>query len=350
MTPVLQPFFSVTAAPQGSDNEPDVVEIFSVIGDYWEGSDDFSFANRVKALKSPNLTVKINSFGGDFKAGLGIANFLRGSGKTVTTECVGVAASAASFIFCAGSKRIMRAGAQVMIHNAAAGTYGQAKDMTETAKTLEGFDEAATEFYAMATGLPKSDIKALMDATTWMRSDRAVELGFATEKEPALKAVACAAPEFAYAFKNNSNVMSAASLTHPALLELAALLPAAPESEADLVAGIKNFASELSAHKAELINARASIQTLTVRADLADKALSDAQTAHVKALADTEAKVDEKARFKAAEIVQAAALPKPVAFATVTKPEEKTMSRAAFNSIPHGERNAFMASGGKLTD
>jgi ATP-dependent protease ClpP protease subunit len=332
----MQPFFRINAAAETSGNQEDTVEIFGVIGDWWEGNDDSSFVNRVKSLSGKALRVQINSFGGDLKAGLGIANFLRGSGKEVTTVCMGVAASAASLIFCAGSKRIMRAGSQLMIHNSLAGTYGQKQDMIETAKTLDGFDKSMAEFYSLATGKTEAEVQALMDATTWMRSDLAVELGFATEREPALKAVACAAPDFAYAFKNNSNVMSSASLTHPALLEIAALLPSTPESEADLIAGVKNFASELSSSKADLVTARASIQSLTARAEQAEKATAEAQKAAADEVAKVKASVDEEARKKAAEIVQAAALPSPVkdtsetAKVTAEKPAEQPTGLARF--------------------
>lgn len=339
----MKTFFRVKADTANTSNQEDTVEIFGVIGDWWEGNDDASFVNKVKALQGTKLRVQINSFGGDLKSGLGIANFLRASGKEVTTVCMGVAASAASLIFCAGTKRIMTAGAQLMIHNSAAGTYGQKHDMIETAKTLDGFDKSMAEFYAIATGNTESEIQSLMDATTWMRSDQAVAFGFATEKEPSLKAVACAAPDFAYAFKNNSNVMFSASLTHPALLEIATLFASSPDSEADLIAGVKSFISELSTAKADIITARASNMSLKAQLEAANKATVDAQSEMEK----VKASVNEEV----AKIVASAALPNPLK-AENFKPSEddgdKIMARSTFSKLSPKEQLAFVKKGGTL--
>ena len=130
-----------------------------------------------------NITVHINSVGGDLYAGLAIYNRLKGLAAHVTTVNDGLAASAGSLIFQAGNIRKMNAGSNLMIHGAAGFLYGyyQTQDLKSAIKQLEAHNKAAVNVYAEASGRDAAEIKPLVDRETWMTGADAVTEGFADE-------------------------------------------------------------------------------------------------------------------------------------------------------------------------
>lgn len=129
------------------------------------------------------ITVHINSVGGDMYAGIAIYNRLKGLAGHVTTINDGLAASAGSLIFMAGDDRKMHAGSNLMIHGAAGFVYGyyKAEDMQDFVKEFEAHNRAGINIYAERTGRDKEEIAALVAAETWMTGQQAVDAGFATE-------------------------------------------------------------------------------------------------------------------------------------------------------------------------
>lgn len=130
-----------------------------------------------------NITVHINSVGGDLYAGLAIYNRLKGLAANVTTVNDGLAASAGSLIFQAGNTRKMNAGSNLMVHGAAGFLYGyfQTQDLKSAIKQLEAHNKAAINVYAEASGRDAAEIKPLVDRETWMTGADAVSEGFADE-------------------------------------------------------------------------------------------------------------------------------------------------------------------------
>lgn len=141
----------------------------------------YRLANQIKDIpEGTNITVHINSFGGEVAEGLAIYNALRA--RDVTTVCDGFAASAASVIFAAGKTRIMNAASLLFIHNAscmAAGNSGEMKKAAEFLDTITSSIQAA--YKESGVNLKDDELTALMDAETWIKPDDAVEWGFATE-------------------------------------------------------------------------------------------------------------------------------------------------------------------------
>ena len=130
-----------------------------------------------------NITVHINSVGGDLYAGLSIYNRLKGLAANVTTINDGLAASAGSLIFQAGNTRKMNAGSNLMVHGAAGFLYGyyQVQDLKSAIKQLEAHNKAAINVYAEASGRDAAEIKPLVDRETWLTGADAVSEGFADE-------------------------------------------------------------------------------------------------------------------------------------------------------------------------
>ena len=132
-----------------------------------------------------NITVHINSIGGDFYAGLAIYNRLRALKASVTTIIDGLAASAGSIIFMGGDKgkRKVNAGSNLMVHGVLNFLYGyyNAQDLKKEIKELDAHNNAAVAAFMEATGLDKETIKAAMSKDTYMTGQEAVDAGWADE-------------------------------------------------------------------------------------------------------------------------------------------------------------------------
>ena len=130
-----------------------------------------------------NITVHINSVGGELFAGLSIYNRLKALPANVTTVVDGLAASAASLIFQAGDTRLVHASSTVMVHQAMTFMWGyyQSNDMEKLIKQLEACDSAVANVYAEASGKDVNKMMELVSAETWMTGQEAVEYGLADE-------------------------------------------------------------------------------------------------------------------------------------------------------------------------
>ncbi len=130
-----------------------------------------------------NITVHINSVGGDLYAGIAIYNRLKALAGHITTVNDGLAASAGSIIFQAGNTRKVNAGSNIMIHQAMGFLYGyyNSKELKEAIKQLDAGNKAAVNIYAEASGRDIDSIKTLVDKETWLTGQEAVDAGFADE-------------------------------------------------------------------------------------------------------------------------------------------------------------------------
>lgn len=143
-----------------------------------------SVADALAAIDgAPDLTVRINSRGGDVFEGVAILNALRGYGGHVTTIVDGLAASAASFIAMAGAEIVMNRNSEMMIHNGHTLAIGGADDMRKMADNLERVNANIASIYAERAGGDPADWRALMAAETWFTADEAVEAGLADRVE-----------------------------------------------------------------------------------------------------------------------------------------------------------------------
>lgn len=128
-----------------------------------------------KAMGQP-LEVYINSGGGDIFAGSEIYEALRTYSGEVHIHIVGVAASAASVIACAGKSDIAPT-AMVMVHNVSSAACGDYNVMDHTSEVLQKANKAIAAAYTEKTGKPEAEVLAMMDRETWLTGKEAVESG-----------------------------------------------------------------------------------------------------------------------------------------------------------------------------
>lgn len=160
-----------------------VLELYGTIAEESWFDDDVTpqlFKDELNA-GSGDITVWINSPGGDCVAAAQIYNMLTQYKGNVTVKIDGIAASAASVIAMAGNTVLMSPVSMMMIHNPATVAFGDHAEMQKAIDMLAEVKESIINAYVIKTGLSRSKLSHLMDAETWMDANKAIELGFADD-------------------------------------------------------------------------------------------------------------------------------------------------------------------------
>jgi len=150
-----------------------------------------------------DLSVRINSPGGDYFEAVAIRTLLAQYPGKVTMRIDGLAASAATVIATAGDHVVMAPGAQYMIHDALTIALGNAAEMRRTADLLDQCSDDIAGFYAAKAGGDAATFRDAMRAETWYTAEQAVAAGLADELAgaPAEPAVAASAARWIAAMR-----------------------------------------------------------------------------------------------------------------------------------------------------
>lgn len=138
------------------------------------------FRNELEAEEG-DLTVWINSPGGNVFAAAEIYTMLRDYAGQVTVRIASIAASAASVVAMAGDRVQMSPTALLMIHDPSTIAMGNARDMEKAIETLNEVKESIINAYAAKSGMRRSKIADLMSEETWMNAKKALDYGFCDE-------------------------------------------------------------------------------------------------------------------------------------------------------------------------
>ncbi len=130
------------------------------------------------AKVSGNLTVWINSPGGDCVSASQIYTMLRNHKSKVTVKIDGIAASAASVVAMAGDETLISPTGYLMVHNPMTLASGNKFDMEKAIALLDEIKEGIINAYVRKTGLSRNKISKLMDDETWLNAEKALQLGF----------------------------------------------------------------------------------------------------------------------------------------------------------------------------
>ncbi|MBS3937600.1 MAG: Clp protease ClpP [Peptococcaceae bacterium] len=128
-----------------------------------------------------DITIWINSPGGDVFAASQIYNMLMDYKGKVTVKIDGIAASAASVIAMAGGEVLMSPVSMMMIHNPMTIAFGDTEEMEKAIGMLGEVKESIINAYELKTGLSRVKLSHLMDVESWFNAKKAVELGFADQ-------------------------------------------------------------------------------------------------------------------------------------------------------------------------
>ena len=169
--------------PVQNENESDaerVLELYGTIAPESWYDDDVTpemFREELFSGTGP-VTIFLSSPGGDCIAASQIYTMLMDYKGDVTVKIDGIAASAASVIAMAGTKVLMAPTAMMMIHNPATMAFGDHADMKKAIDLLSEVKESIINAYEIKTELPRKQLAKMMDETTWMNAQKAIDLGF----------------------------------------------------------------------------------------------------------------------------------------------------------------------------
>lgn len=134
------------------------------------------FRNELAKI-SGDLTVWLNSPGGDVFAASQIYTMLRSHKGKVTVKIDGIAASAASVVAMAGDETLIAPTGMLMIHNPATAAFGNKEAMQKAIELLDEVKESIINAYEEKSGLSRSKIARMMDEETWLNAKKAQSLG-----------------------------------------------------------------------------------------------------------------------------------------------------------------------------
>ncbi|QYA42070.1 Clp protease ClpP [Macrococcoides bohemicum] len=183
-----------------TDNVGQIDIYGEIVPEMWRWSDEesaYHFKDTLEKLGDvEEITVNINSPGGDVYEGIAIHNMLKRHKAKVIVNIDGLAASIASVIAMAGDVVRMPNNAMIMIHNAMSGVVGNANDLREVADLLDKVTSTLMNTYLEKTEKLNADtLKALLDAETWLTAEEAFSYGLIDEVITSKKLVACASKE-----------------------------------------------------------------------------------------------------------------------------------------------------------
>lgn len=253
-----------------------------------------------------DIEININSNGGDVAGGLAIANAIKAYSKgKKTCNVLGVAASMASVIACAGDELKMGQGAFLMVHNPWTVTMGNAEELRKDADTLDKMRDSILSFYqSKAYGKSADDLKALMDAETWLSAEEAREAGFLVDDYAGeMKAAAsltrrafAKAPDAAKAlveFHDRKPEHAAPRATEPAAENWEARFKGLSQKFNDLQKkSVEMLAAAEEQHKAALAALAAENASLKTQLEQSAKDLADANAK----VSELSAKLEENAK------------------------------------------------------
>lgn len=149
------------------------------------------FARDLESLNGKDVTVRINSGGGDVFAAHAIHNQLVAYKGRVTVIIDGLAASAATIVAMAGQKISMPSNSMMMIHNPAIGMddYYTAEDLQKYVEALTAIKGSIVAAYKKRCKLSSEELEILMDAETWMGAQECLDKGFADEINGSIETV-----------------------------------------------------------------------------------------------------------------------------------------------------------------
>ena len=135
------------------------------------------FEKELAACNNEDVTVQINSYGGDVFCAAQIYTDLKNYRGKVEVEII-LAASAASVIAMAGDVVLISPTGAIMVHDPSTAIFGNSAEMKKAAEMLDSVKETIINAYQLKTGLSRNRISEMMTAETWLSAKAALDLHF----------------------------------------------------------------------------------------------------------------------------------------------------------------------------
>jgi ATP-dependent Clp protease protease subunit len=133
--------------------------------------------------RNKDIQMYVNSGGGSVYSGLGIYDTMQYIQPDIATICIGISASMAAVLLCAGTKgkRTALKHSRVMIHQPSGGADGQASDILIVAKEIQTLKNELYQIMADHSGQSFEQIEKDSDRDHWMTSQEAKNYGLIDE-------------------------------------------------------------------------------------------------------------------------------------------------------------------------
>ncbi len=191
------------------------IYVYGSIGEDW--FDDAAmtahrFAYLMQQADGEDVTIHVNSGGGDVFDANAMAEVIRAYRGHVTASIEGLAASAASYFALTADEVVMNPSALLMIHNPWGFCQGNSDEMRKTADMLDKVRETIVGQYVRKSGMEEKRVCELMDAETWFDAAEALEAGLVDSVTEALPIAACVTERALASFKRRPENLSAATV------------------------------------------------------------------------------------------------------------------------------------------
>lgn len=131
------------------------------------------------------ITLYINSPGGEVQSGIAVYDFMTLMSAPLTTVCIGTAASMGAILFLAGSRRIMTRHSRLMIHDPAPGGGSlegmKPAEIEKRLNELKQSQDILCGIIAGAAGKTPEEVMSVTCEDCWFSADEALQYGLATE-------------------------------------------------------------------------------------------------------------------------------------------------------------------------
>tara|TARA_B100001778_G_scaffold332734_1_gene339677 strand:- start:2285 stop:2914 length:630 start_codon:yes stop_codon:yes gene_type:complete len=130
---------------------------------------------------NPVINLHINSYGGSLFAGLATVDVIRNLKSNVHSIIEGAAASAATIISVACTKRFMGKYSKMLIHQLSAGAYGKYNELEDDMENNKHLMSTIKEIYKVYTNVPMKKLNEILKHDLWFDSKTCLELGLVDE-------------------------------------------------------------------------------------------------------------------------------------------------------------------------
>ena len=130
-----------------------------------------------------DIWLYINSPGGSVYSGMGVYDTMQYVSPDVSTICIGVAASMAAVLMCAGTtgKRTALKHSRIMMHQPSGAIGGQASDIEITVNEIRKLKRELYDVVNLHTGKSVEQIEKDFDRDNWMTAEEAKQYGLIDE-------------------------------------------------------------------------------------------------------------------------------------------------------------------------
>lgn len=147
----------------------------------------FEVSNELKTVTNkynldPVIELHLYSNGGDAFIGLDMFNYIRNNTVQVDTYVDGMIASAATFLYLAGTKRYISDYNHILIHQLSTSFWGKYEDLLDEYNNCKSLMNCIKDLYKMNTKIPKTKLDNLLKRELMLNADDCVKYNVSTDK------------------------------------------------------------------------------------------------------------------------------------------------------------------------